>query len=386
MNIRDRIKDFRRVPASELKPSPRNWRTHPQAQRDSLRGVLAEVGIAGACLARQLADGTLELIDGHLRAETLPDAEIPTLILDVDEAEAVKILATYDPLGAMAEADPQKLDEVLRAVQTSSEAVAAMLSDLWEANKPDEPPEPIEEDTPPEPQIDVVTRPGDLWTIDGHRLLCGDCRDPAAWERLLGGERVDSIVTDQPYGVDWDTDYTRFTSGDRNTKVVYPEIKGDKQPFDPSPWLNFETVVLWGANIFSARLPVGTWLIWDKREDNGTAWLADAEIAWMKGGYGVYICPHCGPIRENRGIHPTQKRVDVVAWTIEKSKAGQLIADPYCGSGTTMMACEHLGRRCFACEIEPVYVDVCLRRYLAKYPEASIVRHDGKTWEEANNG
>lgn len=130
MNIRDRIRELRRVPAAELRPNPKNWRTHPQAQADALRGVLAEVGIADAVLARELPDGTLMLIDGHLRTETMPDAVLPVLVLDVDEAEADKILATLDPLAAMAEADAAKLDAILREVNTGSAAVQEMLAEL----------------------------------------------------------------------------------------------------------------------------------------------------------------------------------------------------------------------------------------------------------------
>src|SRR5919201_2122671 len=109
MQIRDRIKELRRVRAAELRPNPRNWRVHPPAQQDALRGVLAEVGYADALLARELADGTLMLIDGHLRAETTPDAVVPVLVLDVDEAEADKLLATLDPLAALAETDSEAL-------------------------------------------------------------------------------------------------------------------------------------------------------------------------------------------------------------------------------------------------------------------------------------
>src|SRR4051812_13565572 len=105
MQIRDRIKELRRVKNSELIPKPRNWRKHPQAQQDSLRGILAEVGFADAVLARELPSGELQLVDGHLRAETTPDQLIPVLVLDVNEAEANKLLAILDPLAAMAEAD-----------------------------------------------------------------------------------------------------------------------------------------------------------------------------------------------------------------------------------------------------------------------------------------
>jgi ParB-like chromosome segregation protein Spo0J len=116
------------VPASDLRPNPKNWRTHPKAQQDALRGVLAEVGLADACLARELPDGSLMLIDGHLRAETLGDGDVPVLVLDVNEAEADKLLATLDPLAAMADSDAAKLDELLRNVDTGSEALQQMLA------------------------------------------------------------------------------------------------------------------------------------------------------------------------------------------------------------------------------------------------------------------
>jgi len=110
MKVRDRIKELRRVKASQLHPNPRNWRTHPQPQQDALRGLLAEVGFADALLARQREDGELELIDGHLRAETTPDQMVPVLVLDVSADEAAKILATHDPLASMAGVDAGKLD------------------------------------------------------------------------------------------------------------------------------------------------------------------------------------------------------------------------------------------------------------------------------------
>src|SRR5438034_2439194 len=99
--IRDRVIELRRVPVGELRPNPKNWRRHPEVQRRALAAMLAEVGFAGAVLARQTPDG-LELIDGHLRTDMLSDQEIPVLVLDVDEAEAAKILASLDPLAAMA--------------------------------------------------------------------------------------------------------------------------------------------------------------------------------------------------------------------------------------------------------------------------------------------
>lgn len=129
MKVRDRIKAFKRVPANQLLPNPKNWRTHPQAQQDALRGVLAEVGMADACIARELPDGSLMLIDGHLRAETVADAKVPVLILDVTEEEADKLLVTLDPLAAMADSDSDKLQELLKGVATDNDALRQMMQE-----------------------------------------------------------------------------------------------------------------------------------------------------------------------------------------------------------------------------------------------------------------
>ena len=130
MHIRDRIKVLRRVKAAELRPNPRNWRTHPPAQRNALQGILAEVGYAGALLARELPDGSLELIDGHLRAETTPDMAVPVLVLDVNEEEAAKILATHDPLAGMAGVDPEAIASLLEEVKFDSPAIEEMLKSI----------------------------------------------------------------------------------------------------------------------------------------------------------------------------------------------------------------------------------------------------------------
>jgi hypothetical protein len=130
MQIRDRVKELRRVRASELAPNPRNWRTHPDCQRDALRGVLAEIGYADALLVRELPDGRLELIDGHLRAETTPDALVPVLVLDVDAEEALKILLTHDPLSAMAVADAQQVRELVASCPFEHSGVNEMLAQL----------------------------------------------------------------------------------------------------------------------------------------------------------------------------------------------------------------------------------------------------------------
>jgi len=129
MQIRNRIKELRQVKASELLPNPRNWRRHPAGQADALRGALAEIGYADALIAYETPDG-LMLIDGHLRAETTPDMEVPVLVTDLDEGEANKLLMTLDPLAAMAERDEEQFAELCHAVSFDNGAITAMLNTM----------------------------------------------------------------------------------------------------------------------------------------------------------------------------------------------------------------------------------------------------------------
>lgn len=127
--VKDRVKEFRRVKASELRPHPSNWRTHPSEQRNVLRGVLDEVGIAGALIAYEGKDG-LVLIDGHLRKDAEPEAEWPVLVLDVDEEEARKLLVTTDPIAAMAETDQAKLNDLIAELDSDSAEIRRMFDEM----------------------------------------------------------------------------------------------------------------------------------------------------------------------------------------------------------------------------------------------------------------
>lgn len=129
MDVKDRIKELRRVPASELIPNPKNWRLHPQNQQDGLRTVLERVGYADAVIARETDEG-LVLIDGHLRAETTPNATVPVLVTDLTEAEADEVLATLDPLASLAEPDVEQLTQLLKAVENRDEAVDELFQDI----------------------------------------------------------------------------------------------------------------------------------------------------------------------------------------------------------------------------------------------------------------
>ena len=138
-SLKNRIIAHRRVRAAELKPHPRNARTHPPAQRAALNAILAEVGLARSVLAyvadadRHLGDAApLTLIDGHLRQEELRQAEVEVEVLDVTDAEADKLLLTIDPLARLAEYDAELLARLRESVVTESNDLAALWASLAE--------------------------------------------------------------------------------------------------------------------------------------------------------------------------------------------------------------------------------------------------------------
>lgn len=205
--------------------------------------------------------------------------------------------------------------------------------------------------------------------IGNATLYLGDCREVAPTL-----ENVDAVVSDPPYGMDWDTNTKRFSGGNRSEergdgRDDWAEIHGDAEPFDPAPWLVYPKVVLWGANHYAARLPVGTTLVWIKKADHlfGT-FLSDCEVGWMKGGHGVYAhrkqFPPPARMAENYGAtaHPTQKPLSLMQWCLQRAKVTGTVLDPYMGSGTTGVACATLGLPFIGIEREPAYFETAVAR------------------------
>lgn len=131
--IRDRIKELRRVPANELLDNPKNWRKHPKEQQAALDAMLSEIGFAGAALAFETPEG-LMLIDGHDRKRSTRNETIPVLVTDLTPEEADIVLATFDPIGAMAEADKSQLESLMQDIATDEQDVADLLTRIAEEN------------------------------------------------------------------------------------------------------------------------------------------------------------------------------------------------------------------------------------------------------------
>jgi DNA modification methylase len=204
---------------------------------------------------------------------------------------------------------------------------------------------------------------------DNAILYLGDCL-----EILPMPPNDAAVVTDPPYGMNYNTDSTRFSGRTTRGRGRSDRlIKGDDKSFDPSPWLAFNEVILWGANHFAQRLPIGTTLVWLKRyPEHYGAFLSDAEIAWQRGGVGVYcLQAQDNPARRRKEYtgssfgretaHPFQKPIMLMHWCIKRVK-GTTILDPFMGSGTTGIAAARLNRKFVGIEIDRNYFDIACRR------------------------
>lgn len=212
-------------------------------------------------------------------------------------------------------------------------------------------------------------------------LMLGDCREIAP---TLA--RPAAVISDPPYGMKWDTNAKRFSGGNPALQAQRGQgrdwgapIVGDSDQFDPAPWSAFaDAVVLFGANHFAARLPVGTTLVWVKRLDGGFgSFLSDAEVAWKKGGHGVYCWRDLSLMGETRDrAHPTQKPVPLMRWCIEQAKVppGGVILDPYMGSGTTGVAAVEMRHPFIGIEMQAEYFDTACRRIEQAQRQGDIFR------------
>lgn len=194
---------------------------------------------------------------------------------------------------------------------------------------------------------------------DQVTLYHGDCREITEWLA------ADVLVTDPPYGMKY-----KPTRGSTGSKRWGREVvTGDQEPFDPSHLLVVRRAVLFGANWYASRLPdSGGWLVWDKtpRGEKAGFTASHAELAWtnITSRVTTFRLQWGGEARNGEGHHhPTQKPVGLLRSVIEMvTDPGETVADPYAGSGSTLLAAREAGRRAIGVELEERYCETIARR------------------------
>jgi DNA modification methylase len=387
--VRDRIEALVRVRAGDLLPNPSNWRRHPDHQARALRSLLAEVGYADALLARREGE-RLVLIDGHLRSSLDPEQVVPVLVLDIDEREADLLLATLDPLAALATPEPEALSALLERVKVSEAEVRDLLSGLARsAGLPAIRPAIDPDEIPPKPKVPKA-RAGDLWVVGDQRILCGDATSAADLARLMGGDLADVLLTDPPYGVSYvgKTPEALRIQGDeaggiaellsRSFAAADPHLSPGARIylFHPAGSL---------APVFLAAFTCQGWrlhqiLVWVKdrmvlshadyhfRHEPIAYGYVPGPGRWGRGSKGWYggdsqdsviEIPRPGASRD----HPTAKPIELISRLLTNSSRGNdAVLDPFLGSGTTLVCSAMLGRRGFGLEIDPAYCEVAVAR------------------------
>ncbi len=386
---KNRIVGSADVDPTQLLANPRNWRTHPGAQRDALRGSLSEIGWVQQVLVNQR---TGFVVDGHARVEEAIShgaKTVPVLYVDLSDEEERLVLATLDPIGAMADRDETRLTELLAELNAGDAGLQALLDSLATPKlnvgltDPDDVPD-LEPST---------IKAGDLFALGDHRLMCGDSAKMDDLVRLMDGARADCLWTDPPYGVAYVG----------KTKAALT-IKNDGWGADAlvaAVFANALAAVVDGAPFYCASPPGSrSFTFWRAIVDAG--WQFHEELVWVKDamvlGHSDYHFRHepilygyaPGEGRSGRGKHagthwygdnsqtsvlefdrpkrseehPTMKPVELVAAMLANSSPqGGGILEPFSGSGTTIIAAEQLGRRCYAMEIDARYCLVAIRRW-----------------------
>ncbi len=403
---RNRIVGHGEEPPGQLVPNERNWRRHPPSQHKALAGALSEVGWVAQVLVNRT---TGHVVDGHLRVElaiSRGEPTVPVVYVEMSEEEERLVLASLDPLAAMATAEKDALAALLAEIETGDAALARMLAELADQHGIPRPILGDPDEVPPVPdEADVYVKPGELWLLGDHRLLCGDATDTAAVARLLDGTAPTLLATDPPYGVSLDPTwrdgvynalgpaepgYMRRSDGHRNVTLSGDTRVDWSEAFELVPSLQVGYV--WHAGLYAAEVAAGlqrigfeiaSQVIWDKglfamsrgwyhwghepcwvirkpgvpnlfhgSRDQSTVWRAPSPKMIMAGSH------------EEKHDHPAQKPVLLFEAPIRNHlRAGEAVYDPFIGSGTTLVAAETLGRRCYAMEIEPRYVQVTIERW-----------------------
>ncbi len=398
---------------SDLVPYVRNARTHPPEQIDQIAASMERFGFTIPMLVAE--DGTI--IAGHGRlmaAAQLGMAEVPVMVARgwSDEDRRLYTLAD-NRLAETSEWDPEtlkiELDELaalgveddLSMIGFSDEDLkgilpAALLETSGGLTDPD--------DVPDADEDDPVSRAGDVWLLGNHRIVCGSSTDPETVALVLAGATPHLMVTDPPYGVEYDPGW-REKAGVAGTDYAKGKVLNDDKADWREAWALFpgDVAYVWHAGLFAGvvgesliatKFKLRSQIIWDKGQlvlsrgdyhwQHEPCWYAVREGKtghWAGDRKQVTVWQIEKPRKSETG-HGTQKPVDCMRIPIENnSQPGDAVYEPFSGSGTTIIAAEMTGRSCYAVELNPAYVDVAVRRWQEFTGKDAVLEASGQTFE-----
>ena len=395
-------------PIDKLIPYARNPRTHSDAQVAQIAASIAEFGFNNPILV----DSKAGVIAGHgrlLAARKLKLAEVPVIVLDhLSETQKRAYILADNRLALNAGWDEELLRIELAALRDEEfntgllgfedEELARLLAsqDASEGL--------TDENAVPELVKVATSVPGDIWTVGDHRLLCVDATVAADIERLMSGDAVDLVFTDPPYNVDCEgyTEERLKIRGDRMTSEQFERFLFDT-------FHAYRGIVKPGASMYVCHS--SSWQREFQNAMEATGFEVRCQIIWAKNtfawGFGRYKFQH-EPIfyahvagqkdpwygdksqstlwqekkpAANR-IDPTAKPVELVERALmNSSKAGDIVADLFGGSGSTLIGCERRGRKARLMEIDPIYADCIVQRWQGYTGKQALLAGDGRTFE-----
>jgi len=385
--------EIKTVKINELKPHPKNPRVHPDSAIDKLVRSIKEYGWTNPVLVS--ADGYV--LAGHARlkaAEKAGISEVPVIYLPLEGAKAEAYLIADNRLQDETDWDYEKLKDLLQELDTGEldpELTGFDMGEIEDLMTQFHVPGEIIEDEVPEPPEEPITKPGDIWQLGRHRLMCGDATVITDVERLMNGNRADAMITDPPYGVEYGAknEFLNNVVGFYKNRITRPIANDDLEDYRKfyGEFLNaavlneYNTVYIFMSNkellnLMLAMQDAGyynsTVLVWVKNAAPFGRMDYKAQHEFILYGwkgkhkfYGPYrttVLFEDRPMKNN--LHPTMKPISLISQLIlDGSDTNAIIYDPFGGSGSVLIACEQLNRTCYMMELDPIYCDVIIKRW-----------------------
>ena len=371
------------VSTEELKPYKNNAKIHTAEQIDQIARSIEEFGMNDPIAVWN----DNEIIEGHGRlmaCQKLGITEVPVIRLDgLTDEQRRAYMNVHNQLTMNTGFDIDLLAEELGKIENIDMSLFGFdISDF--VTSPDN--EPMEDDYTEPEELEHIVQRGERYALGDHVLMCGDSTNDDDITQLVDDASIDFILSDPPYGMKLDTDYSSMKSKlfkGKTGGAEYKEVIGDNDDFSPELigtfFKNFGYVnemFLFGADYFSDLIPNrndGSWLVWDKRLDDSADKMYGScfELIWSKNRHKRDILRYkwagifgMESQDTDKRIHPTQKPTTMLAGILnEWGGSANTVLDLYGGSGSTLIACEQLGKTCYMMEYDPHYCDVIIDRW-----------------------